>query len=120
MFKVTYVYEETGEDKTVEVDPAKYPYYDHGRPGSLLDIALAHGIAIEHSCGGNCACTTCHVVVKDGLDNLSESEDDEDDRIESAPGLTLTSRLACQAIVERGDVLVEIPRHTIHIVKGGH
>ncbi len=120
MFNVTFNHKESGETKSIEVDPEKYPYYDHGEPGSLLDIALAHGVDIEHSCGGNCACTTCHVIIKEGDDNLSESEEREDDLLDMAPGLSLHSRLACQAIVESGDVVVEIPEHTIHIVKGGH
>src|SRR5882672_3608388 len=84
---------------TVEVDDAKYPLADHGRPGSLLDIALAHNIHLEHNCGGSCACTTCHVVVRE----------DEEDRLDTAEGLTLHSRLGCQAVV-RGDVVVEIPK----------
>ena len=94
---------------TVEVDDAKYPLADHGRPGSLLDIALAHDIHLEHNCGGSCACTTCHVIVREGADNLSEMEGDEEDRLDMAEGLTIRSRLGCQAIV-RGDVVVEIPR----------
>ena len=96
-------------NKTVEVDDAKYPLADHGRPGSLLDIALAHDIHLEHNCGGSCACTTCHVIVRDGADNLSEMEGDEEDRLDMAEGLTIRSRLGCQAIV-RGDVVVEIPK----------
>jgi len=94
---------------TVEVDDAKYPLADHGKPGSLLDIALAHDIHLEHNCGGSCACTTCHVIVREGADNLSEMEGDEEDRLDMAEGLTIRSRLGCQAIV-RGDVVVEIPR----------
>ena len=96
-------------NKTVEVDDAKYPLADHGKPGSLLDIALAHDIHLEHNCGGSCACTTCHVIVKDGDKNLSEMEGDEEDRLDMAEGLTIRSRLGCQAVV-RGDVTVEIPR----------
>jgi 2Fe-2S ferredoxin len=95
--------------KTVEVDDAKYPLADHGKPGSLLDIALAHDVHLEHNCGGSCACTTCHVIVKDGEENLSEMEPDEEDRLDMAEGLTIHSRLGCQAVV-RGDVTVEIPR----------
>jgi 2Fe-2S ferredoxin len=94
---------------TVEVDDAKYPLADHGRPGSLLDIALAHHIHLEHNCGGSCACTTCHVIVKAGEANLSEMETDEEDRLDTAVGLTIHSRLGCQAVV-RGDVVVEIPK----------
>jgi ferredoxin, 2Fe-2S len=96
-------------NKTVEVDDAKYPLADHGKPGSLLDIALAHDIHLEHNCGGSCACTTCHVIVRDGADNLTEMEADEEDRLDMAEGLTIRSRLGCQAIV-RGDVVVEIPK----------
>jgi ferredoxin, 2Fe-2S len=94
---------------TVEVDDTKYPLADHGRPGSLLDIALANNVHLEHNCGGSCACTTCHVIVRDGEENLSVMEQDEEDRLDTAEGLTLHSRLGCQAIV-RGDVVVEIPK----------
>jgi len=95
--------------KTVEVDDAKYPLADHGKPGSLLDIAIANDIELEHNCGGSCACTTCHVVVREGEANLSEMQDDEEDRLDTAEGLTIHSRLGCQAVV-RGDVVVEVPR----------
>ena len=95
--------------KTIEVDDTKYPLADHGQPGSLLDIAIAHGIELEHNCGGSCACTTCHVVVREGEANLSEMQDDEEDRLDTAEGLTIHSRLGCQAVV-RGDVVVEVPR----------
>ncbi len=93
---------------TVEVDGSKYPFGDHGLPGSLLDIALANNLHLEHNCGGNCACTTCHVIVKEGAENLSEMQPDEEDRLDMAEGLTLHSRLGCQAVV-KGDVIVEIP-----------
>jgi 2Fe-2S ferredoxin len=96
-------------NKTGEVDDEKYRLADHGKPGSLLDIALAHVIHLEHNCGGSCACTTCHVIVREGADNLSEMEGDEEDRLDMAEGLTIRSRLGCQAIV-RGDVVVEIPK----------
>jgi len=96
-------------DKTVEVDDTRYPLADHGKPGSLLDIALAHDIELEHNCGGSCACTTCHVIVRAGEKNLSEMEIDEEDRLDMADGLTIHSRLGCQAVVH-GDVVVEIPK----------
>ena len=103
MHKVTFL----PMNVTVEVDDAKYPLADHGKPGSLLDIALAHNIRLEHNCGGSCACTTCHVIVKEGEENLSEMQPDEEDRLDMAEGLTIHSRLGCQAVV-RGDVVVEI------------
>jgi 2Fe-2S ferredoxin len=93
---------------TIEVDEADYPYGDHGMAGSLLDIALKHDIRLEHNCGGNCACTTCHIIVKEGMEHLSTMQPDEEDRLDMAEGLTLASRLGCQAVV-RGDVVVEIP-----------
>ena len=93
--------------RTVEVDDAQYPLADHGKPGSLLDIALANDIHLEHNCGGSCACTTCHVIVKEGEENLSEMQPDEEDRLDMAEGLTIHSRLGCQCVVQ-GDVVVEI------------
>jgi len=102
--KVTFV----NYDKTVEFETGKLPYHEHGKPESLLDIAMNAGLHLEHACGGSCACTTCHVIVEAGDDNLSEAEEDELDRLELAPGLTLHSRLGCQSIV-KGDVTVRIP-----------
>jgi 2Fe-2S ferredoxin len=96
------------ENITVEFERDELAYAGHGRPGSLLDVALNFGIALEHACGGNCACTTCHVIVRQGDENLSPVEDGEADRLDLAAGLTLHSRLGCQAIV-RGHVTVEIP-----------
>jgi ferredoxin, 2Fe-2S len=95
-------------DKTVSVDPDDYPYGTHGHPGSLLDIALANDILIDCACGGVGVCCTCHVIVEEGMDNLSEAEDEEYDSVDQAPGNTLNSRLACQAVVQ-GDVTVSIP-----------
>jgi ferredoxin, 2Fe-2S len=103
-YKVTFL----PLNKTVEVDDSKYPLADHGKPGSLLDIALANDIELEHNCGGSCACTTCHVIVREGAENLSEMAEDEEDRLDMAEGLTIRSRLGCQAVVQ-GDVVVEIP-----------
>jgi len=102
-YKVTFL----PQDVTVEVDDKDFPFGDHGRPGSLLDIALHNNIRLEHNCGGSCACTTCHVIVKEGAESLSPMESDEEDRLDTAQGLTLRSRLGCQAIVQ-GDVIVEI------------
>ncbi len=94
---------------TAEFEPGALPYNGHGKPGSLLDVAFWCGAELEHNCGGNCACTTCHVVVRSGEANLSPIDDAEDDRLLGAAGLTLHSRLACQAVVLGGEVVVEAP-----------
>jgi ferredoxin, 2Fe-2S len=94
---------------TVEVDDTRYPLTGRGRSGSLLDIALANAVELGHDCGGQGACTTCHVIVRAGAEHLSAVAAEEDDRLDLAAGLTRHSRLACQAIVH-GDVAVEIPR----------
>lgn len=106
------------ENITIEFDPATLPYSEHGKQGSILDICLNHGVALEHACGGNCACTTCHVIVKQGDGNLSAMDDDEQDRVDEAAGVTLHSRLGCQAVVT-GDVVVEIPNWNRNYVSEG-
>lgn len=100
--------------RTVEFQPGALPYRRHGRPGSLLDVALNFAIELEHACGGNCACTSCHVIVRQGEERLSPIEDPEADRLSMAAGVTLHSRLACQAVV-LGDVTVEIPNRSPHL-----
>ena len=102
-YKVTFL----PMNVTVEVDESQFPLQHDGKPGSLLDIALAHGLKMGHNCGGNCACTTCHVIVKQGKENLSPMQQDEEDRLDMAEGLTLDSRLGCQAVI-KGDVVVEV------------
>ena len=88
--------------RVIEFDPAKAPFQHDGRPGSILDVLLGHGVPLEHACGGSCACTTCHVVVKPRQQTSSPTaEEDEEDMLDKAPGLTPTSRLGCQAVVER-------------------
>lgn len=119
MPKVTIIPAQGGEPKTVEFESGKLPYSEHGKPESILDVCLNFGIPLEHACGGCCACTTCHVIVREGTDhNLSEMEDDEADRLDMAPGLTLHSRLGCQAVV-KGDVVVEIPSWNRNYVSEG-
>ena len=103
---------------TVEVDPDLYPYSKAGRPGSLLDIALTHGVQIEHACGGVGVCATCHVIVVKGAENLSPAADEELDRVDYAPGATPQSRLACQAVVQ-GDVTVNVPNWNRNTVSEG-
>jgi ferredoxin, 2Fe-2S len=114
--KVTFIID--GEPRTVDVDPAALDYQRHGRPGSLLDIALNFDVPLEHVCGGNCACTTCHVIVRQGMANLSDIDDEEADRLDTAWDLTPESRLACQAIVT-GDVVCEVPAYTRNYVGEG-
>lgn len=106
--------------KTIEVDLDAMPYKEHGKQGSFLDIALNHGIHLEHACGGNCACTTCHVVIKQGKELLSVAEDDELDRLDMAADLQLDSRLGCQVVVERpGTIVVDIPAWNRNYVSEG-
>lgn len=106
--------------KSVEFEAGKLPYQDHGLPQSILDIAINSGLNLEHACGGNCACTTCHVVVKKGHALLSECSEEEADRLETAADLQLNSRLGCRAVIERpGEVVVEIPSWNRNYVKEG-
>ncbi|MEX2217232.1 MAG: 2Fe-2S iron-sulfur cluster-binding protein [Phycisphaerales bacterium] len=84
----------------------------------LLEVALDQGINIEHACGGVCACSTCHVYIEEGMDNLSEPTEAEDDRVEEAPGLQRNSRLACQCTIEgKGPVVVRVPAWNRNAVK---
>jgi 2Fe-2S ferredoxin len=114
--RVTFL-RSNSEPVTVEYEPGVTPYHEHGKEGSLLDVALNFGFELEHSCGGNCACTTCHVIVKQGEENLTEMDEDEEDRLYMADGLTLHSRLGCQCVVT-GDVTVEIP-DTLAFIRHG-
>jgi 2Fe-2S ferredoxin len=120
MVRITVEFESGEPMRTIEVDLAKAPFQHDGRPGSILDILLAHGVPLEHACGGSCACTTCHVVVREGGRKLSEAEENEEDMLDKAPGLTPTSRLGCQAVVQDPDaeITVRIPRHTINLISG--
>lgn len=108
------------EGRTVEFEPGKLPYKDHGKPQSILDVALNNKVFLDHACGGNCACTTCHVHVVKGAELLSEMDDDEADRLDMAADLQLNSRLGCQAVIEKpGEVVVEIPAWNRNYVSEG-
>lgn len=86
-------------------------------PGqSIIEAALENGIEIEHACEMSCACTTCHVYVREGGGSLTEQEDDEADLLDRAWGLDPDSRLSCQARLGGEDLVVEIPRYTANIV----
>ena len=87
---------------------------------SICEAALRHGIKIEHACEMSCACTTCHVVVREGVDSLNEMDDLEADMLDKAWGLEPDSRLSCQAIVDDEDLVVEIPKYTINHASEKH
>jgi ferredoxin, 2Fe-2S len=91
------------------------------KPGvSICDALLANDIEIEHACEKSCACTTCHVIVREGFNSLAPSEELEDDMLDKAWGLEPNSRLSCQAIVDNADLVIEIPKYTVNMVKEGH
>ncbi|MFZ5862286.1 MAG: 2Fe-2S iron-sulfur cluster-binding protein [Nitrospirota bacterium] len=111
----------THKNVAIQVDPTKIPYGHTGQPGSILDIALASGMEIEHVCGGVCACSTCHVIVKQGLESCNQATDDELDQLDEAPATTLQSRLACQTVPNGTmDLVVEIPEWNKNLVKEEH
>lgn len=113
-FKVTFL----PMNVTVEVDPQELPYDEEGLPGSILDISRKAKIGIDHACGGVCACSTCHIIVKEGFDSLCEATEEEDDQLENAPGLKPTSRLSCQAVPDGStDVVVEVPEWNRNLVR---
>ena len=87
---------------------------------SICDALLQNGIEIEHACEKSCACTTCHVYVREGFDSLEESDENEDDYLDKAWGLEPDSRLSCQAIVDDEDLVIEIPKYTINMVSENH
>jgi 2Fe-2S ferredoxin len=87
---------------------------------SLCDALLENGIAIEHACEKSCACTTCHVVVREGIDSLAEAEEKEEDMLDKAWGLEANSRLSCQARMDGEDLVIEIPKYTINHARENH
>ena len=90
-------------------------------PGtSVCDAALENDIEIEHACEKSCACTTCHVYIREGLESLEEATELEDDYLDKAWGLDPDSRLSCQAIIADEDLVIEIPKYTINMVSESH
>ena len=87
---------------------------------TICDAALANDIEIEHACEKSCACTTCHVYIREGFDSLEPSDENEDDMLDKAWGLDPDSRLSCQAKVADEDLVVEIPKYTINMVSETH
>lgn len=86
---------------------------------TVCDVLLANDIEIEHACEKSCACTTCHVIVREGLESLPEANDEEDDLLDKAWGLEPNSRLSCQATIQQQDLVIEIPKYSINMVKEG-
>src|ERR1700761_9231089 len=116
MVRVTFL----PEGRTVEFKYGTMPYDPHGKPMSFLDVAENFNIFLDHACGGACACTTCHLLVKEGAAKITEAEDDELDRMETAADLQLDSRLGCQAVITRpGTYGVEIPSWNRNYGSGG-
>ena len=108
------------EGRTVEFEFGAMPWDHHGKPMSFLDVAENFGVVLDHACGGSCACTTCHVWIKEGAGGLSEAEDDELDRLDMAADQQLNSRLGCQAVISRpGEYVVEIPSWNRNYVSEG-
>lgn len=90
-------------------------------PGeNICEVALRNGIEIEHACELSCACTTCHVIVREGADSLEPPDELEDDMLDKAWGLEPDSRLSCQAKIAHEDLVVELPRYTINLASERH
>ena len=87
---------------------------------TICDAMLNNDIHIEHACEKSCACTTCHVYIREGFDDLVESDEDEDDYLDKAWGLEPDSRLSCQAKVAKTNLVIEIPKYTINMVSENH
>lgn len=109
------------EEKSIEANLAEVGEAHDGLNGSILHLADLNHIEIDHACGGVCACSTCHVIVHQGFEELEEASEEEEDMLDNAPGLTLNSRLACQAVIKEGsDLIVEIPTWNRNKVKEEH
>lgn len=120
-FKVTFVDEATGQQTEFVADPSQFPYGHTGLEGSVLDIAEGAGVEINHSCGGVCACATCHVYVEKGLASCPKPTEDEEDQLDAAPALNGDSRLSCQCVPNGTvDLVVKIPKWNRNQVQEGH
>ena len=98
------------EGAVIEVEPGV----------TICDAALENDIDIEHACEKSCACTTCHVIVREGFDSLEEATELEEDYLDKAWGVEPDSRLSCQSVVEDADLVIEIPKYTINMVSENH
>lgn len=119
-YTITFITPDKKETK-IQVDPARLPLQETGLPGSILDIALGNQVEVDHACGGVCACSTCHVIVKQGLETCNEATDDENDQLDEAPVITLQSRLGCQCVPNgTQDVVVEVPAVNKNLAREEH
>ena len=108
-------------NKTVDVDPETLGEAHDGEDGSVLHLAELNHIEIDHACGGVNACSTCHIIIREGASGFNVAEEDEEDMLDNAPGLTLSSRLACQAVPNGScDVVIEIPSWNRNKVSEAH
>lgn len=116
-FRITFL----PSGQVVEAGPVDPEGHHEGLPGSVLDFAYMAGIDIDHACGGFAACSTCHVIVREGLETCNEISEDEDEMLDEAPGLTLKSRLACQCIADGSqNLVVEIPTWNRNLAREDH
>ncbi len=86
---------------------------------SICDTLLENDVDIDHACDQACACTTCHVIVREGYNTLNEASENEEDLLDKAWGLEPYSRLSCQALVGKADLVIEIPKYSINMAKEG-
>jgi 2Fe-2S ferredoxin len=87
---------------------------------TVLNTILKNDIDLEHACEKVCACTTCHVIIREGFDSIAESDELEDDMLDKAWGLEPDSRLSCQSVIEDEDLVIEIPKYTVNMVSENH
>jgi len=85
--------------------------------GFLCDALLRNGISLEHACEKSCACSTCHVIVREGFDALAPANEDEEDQLDRAWGVEANSRLACQVVLRQQDMVIELPRYTVNLAR---
>ncbi len=100
------------EDKTFEIKAGE----------NILEVSLANGFDLDHACGGVCACSTCHVKIREGFDLFPEAEEEEEDQLDNARDVDLSSRLACQCVLEEGTdqvIEVEVPFWNVNLVQEG-
>jgi 2Fe-2S ferredoxin len=112
MPKITFLPHEELCPKGIEIEAVS--------GSSILEVALNNGIALEHACGEKAACTTCHVIIRKGFGSLVEASEKEEDMLDRAWGLEMTSRLSCQTKVGQEDLTIQIPKYTLNLAKEHH